>query len=173
MNRRVLLDLAKDWALAIGVVFVVLVAWAALQPRPPDDGPAPAFTLPDLGGNEVTLADFRGRVVVVNFWATWCGPCIEEIPEIAAFVTEHPDVPVLGISVDEGVSNARLNAFARKVGINYTVLVDERGDASDAYGVNGIPVTFIIDEDGTIGRVIHGSTSKEGLARAVAAVKDG
>jgi peroxiredoxin len=109
---------------------------------------APAFALQNLEGETVRLADFAGQTVVLNFWATWCGPCRVEIPTFSAFAEDHPEIPVLGIAVDG--TPAQLKAAREKMGITYPVLLAD--DATlRAYKVRGIPHTVVVRPDGTIG----------------------
>ncbi len=170
MDRRFLTGMLKDWGLALLIVVGVLAVWSFFQPRPPSSGAAPDFVLTDLEGRTVSLADIEGEVIVLNFWATWCGPCVAEIPELAAFHAENPDVPLYGISVDDGMPGARLAAKSGKLGITYPVLHDEDGRTSNAYGINGIPVTFVLDGEREIRAVINGSLTKSRLQRAVDAL---
>ena len=116
------------------------------------DEPAPDFSVTTLDGNEVTLSDLRGRRVIVDFWATWCPPCIKEIPHFIRLAKEHDliELTIIGIS-DEPES--MLRQFAQKEGINYLIASDELNFAP--YNkITGIPTTFFIDEDGVI-RDIH------------------
>src|SRR3954464_6653726 len=83
---------------------------------------ANAFDLVDSQGKPQRLADYKGRWVVLNFWATWCVPCIQEIPEIAAFAHAHPDVGVLGVAVDAEDTLARVKQFVAKTGHDYPVI---------------------------------------------------
>ncbi len=110
----------------------------------------PTFTLPDLNGNEVTVEDFRGSVVVVDFWATWCRPCREEIPVLIDLYDEHKDqgLVIFGVGLDRGGA-PELAPFAEENGITYPILVGGRA-VSEAYKVTGIPTTFIIGRDGRI-----------------------
>ena len=112
---------------------------------------APGFTLLDLEGNAHTLADLRGKTVVLNFWATWCGPCRAEVPGLSSFARAHPDIPVLGIAVDG--EPAALRKAAESLGIDYTVL---RADAATraAYDVSTLPTTVVIGPDGAV-RAAH------------------
>jgi len=114
--------------------------------------PAPDFSVTTLDGKEVTLSDLRGRRVIVDFWATWCPPCIKEIPHFIRLAKEHDpiELTIIGIS-DEPKS--KLRRFAQKEGINYLIASDELNFAP--YNkITGIPTTFFIDEDGVI-RDIH------------------
>lgn len=110
---------------------------------------APDFTLTDLDGNQVSLSHFSGQPVVVNFWATWCGPCKAEIPHlIEAHERERGEVIFLAISVEEPRDIVR--RFATENGMSFTILLDERGRVASDYQVKGIPTTFFISRDGEI-----------------------
>jgi thiol-disulfide isomerase/thioredoxin len=114
--------------------------------------PAPLdYTLADMDGVDVSLASFRGKVVLLNFWATWCGPCKAEIPDLIELQAKYPDeLVVLGISVDD--TPEQMRPYAEAYGINYPVLVGNgRDDFKDAYGpLWGIPVSVIVDREGTV-----------------------
>ncbi len=109
------------------------------------------FVLPDLDGNQVPLSSFKGKVVLLNFWATWCGPCKAEIPIFVDLQEEYrDDLVVVGFSVDDPADKAR--AFAEEFKINYPVLLGlGRDEVQDAYGpIWGIPTSFLISRDGQV-----------------------
>jgi cytochrome c biogenesis protein CcmG/thiol:disulfide interchange protein DsbE len=115
-------------------------------------GVAPDFVLKDTGGKDVRLSGYRGKVVLLEFWATWCPPCRASVPELIKVQEEYKDrgLVVLGISVDEGENVARtLSEFSKDHKINYTVLLSN-GNVEDAYKVTSIPRSFIIDKEGKI-----------------------
>jgi len=145
----------------------VAVRWQAEERRPSQEPPAldvlrpstivPAypFELGDLDARPVRLADFRGRVVLLNFWATWCPPCRKELPaleEVArAFAAEG--LTVLTVSVREPADTVR--TFVQEVGLGLPVLLDDDGVVSDRYGVLAIPTTVVVDRRGrAVGRII-------------------
>src|SRR5215510_14590052 len=111
----------------------------------------PSFTAPDLDGKPIAIADLRGKVVLVNFWATWCPPCREEIPTLIDLQQQYGEqLVVLGVSIDDPM--AKLKPYATEMHMNYPVLVGkDRQDVQDAYGpLFGIPVSVFVDRDGRI-----------------------
>jgi cytochrome c biogenesis protein CcmG/thiol:disulfide interchange protein DsbE len=146
------LDLLRDWGIAFAAVLVAFAAFNFFAaPRPKSEGPAPAFASADLTGAPVSLAslDATGDVVVLNFWFTTCPPCRHEIPELARFHEERPDVPLVGISVDRNLPTDRLAATSKRLGINYPVVHDADMAISSAYGVGVFPTTVLV-RDGQI-----------------------
>lgn len=124
---------------------------SAGSPAGQDRRPAPDFTLKDLDGRDVRLADFRGKVVMVNFWATWCPPCRMEIPDFVALQRElgSQGFQIIGISLDDEGA-AKVRPFAEQNGINYTMLVNGN-QAANSYGqIEGIPTTFLLDRQGRV-----------------------
>ena len=110
----------------------------------------PPIDLPDLAGNNVTLADFEGKVVIIDLWATWCPPCRQEIPFLVELYEDLKDegLVVVGVGLDDGGADA-LRPFAEQNGVTYPILVGNRGVGS-AYGVTGIPTSFFIGRNGRI-----------------------
>ena len=112
-------------------------------------GAAHAFDVKDTDGKRHRLADYKGRYVVLNFWATWCVPCIQEIPEIAAFHRTHPDVVVIGVALDAEDAD-KVKRFAAKVGHDYPlVLADERVE-KQLGAMRALPTTRIYDPKGKV-----------------------
>ncbi len=112
-------------------------------------GAAPAFSLPDLKGREVPLSDFRGKVVVLDFWATWCPPCKREIPDFIDLQRKYgpQGLQIVGIALDEP---EKVADFVRQNGMDYPVLMGSDEVAARYGGIEGIPTTFLIDRDGKI-----------------------
>ena len=119
--------------------------------------PAPDFTLPRLNGNTVSLADYRGKVVLLNIWATWCPPCVEEMPSMETLYTslKGKDFEILAVSIDS--TGAKVVApFMRKHKLSFPALVDPKGTIKSLYGTTGVPESFIIDKKGVIHQKIIG-----------------
>ena len=117
------------------------------------DSPAPDFVLDDLSGNPVRLSELKGRLVVLNFWATWCTPCRTEMPELQeTFQQYEPDLVVLGINLEQ--SPAEIQDFIGQVNVTYPILLDKDGLVSKLFKVIQLPNTYFIDRDGII-RIRH------------------
>jgi cytochrome c biogenesis protein CcmG/thiol:disulfide interchange protein DsbE len=112
--------------------------------------PAPVLELPGVGGEPVNLADYRGRPVWVNFMATWCPPCRDELPLMAGFQARYDDTGLVVIAVDVGEDEATVQAFFADLGIYIPVALDSAGTAQAAWGAIALPVHFWIDENGTV-----------------------
>jgi thiol-disulfide isomerase/thioredoxin len=121
-----------------------------LAPTPEVGYPAPDFTLTDLDGNIVRLSDFQGKVVFLNFWATWCPPCRVEMPEMEEVYQEYRDKDVVIIGVDLWESRSDVKDFVEGNGYSWTFVVDSTGEVTEDYLVTGIPSSFFIDKDGVI-----------------------
>ena len=124
---------------------------------------APAFELKDSEGRAVQLADYKGKVVLLNFWATWCGPCKVEIPHFVEFQEKYGSkgLQIVGISVDDTVD--KLTPYVKDMSMNYPVLQGlGHDDVQDAYGpILGIPVSVMISRDGKVCATHTGLTSKD------------
>jgi thiol-disulfide isomerase/thioredoxin len=126
------------------------------------------FTLKDMHGVDVHLASFKGKVILLNFWATWCGPCRAEIPSLVELQEQYKDdLVVLGLSVDDTAD--KLLPYAAEFKMNYPVLVGNgREDVQEAFGpLFGIPVSVIIGRDGVIAKKHSGIATKEQIEREI------
>jgi len=161
----------KDWGVAIGLAVGIyfLIGW--LQPSMELPEEAPPIKVTTLAGQSWTLEGLQGKTVVVNFWATWCGPCKKEIPDFSRFAKDNPDVPVIGISLDKKseLSTAQLKAKSKALGVKYPVARVTQAVAED-YNVRTLPTTVIIGPDGKVQLIRVGSMSYQSLVRAVGKV---
>lgn len=130
--------------------------------------PAPDFELSTLDGDTFRLADYTGRVVVLNFWATWCAPCRVEIPDLIDMQTEFGAdvVRFVGISVDHQGKDV-VSSFVDEVGVNYPVVIDDRSVSEKYGGIYALPMTFVIDHEGTIRWRKAGLVRKDELEPAI------
>jgi len=139
------------------------VAVNGLEPAPIAGRPAPDFTLKTLGGQKVSLSDFAGRPVIINFWATWCGPCRIEMPHLqSAFVNNQADgVVVLGVNLTQRDSVGEIPAFLEEFGLTFPIVLDEKGEVANTYKVFGQPASIFVGKDGTIQQVFYGPVNEE------------
>src|SRR5437899_150779 len=124
--------------------------------------PAPNFALKDANGKVVRLSDYRGKVVLLDFWATWCGPCKIEIPWFMEMQRKNKDrgFEVLGVSMDDEGWEV-VKPFLADVGVNYRVVIGNDATAQSYGGVDALPTTFLIDRSGKIAAVHVGLASKK------------
>ncbi len=157
----------RDWALALGVGF--LVFWLAdVLSRHHDahgGGEASAFNLTTIDGGTLSLADLKGSVAVLNFFATWCGPCKQEMPEFSAYAKAHPAIKLYGIVVPSN-EGARLAEIVHRLPIAYPVLICD-DPTQEAYRIDVFPTTYVLKADGTISDIIQGAIDRDSLAQAV------
>jgi peroxiredoxin len=119
--------------------------------------PAPNFTLPDLDGQMVSLTDFRGKVVLINIWATWCPPCVEEMPSMEKLYQElkGEGFEILAVSIDESGAKV-VTPFMKKHKLSFPALTDPKGTIKSIYKTTGVPESFVINKDGTLLEIVIG-----------------
>ena len=119
--------------------------------------PAPDFVFPGLDGKTVRLADYKGKVVFLNIWATWCPPCREEMPSMEKLYKElkGEDFEILAVSIDASGAKA-VAPFMKEYHLSFPVLLDPEGTIKTLYGTTGVPESFIIDKEGMIEQIIIG-----------------
>ena len=118
---------------------------------------APDFTFPDLDGRKVSLYDYRGRVVFINIWATWCPPCVEEMPSIEKLYNRFKgdQFQILAVSIDSKGREAVV-PFMKKFNLTFPVLLDPEGKIRKRYGLTGVPESFVIDREGIVVKKVIG-----------------
>ena len=143
-------------ALLLALVLLFAVTGSGCSSQSTLSGHAPDFTLDDLDGGAVTLSDLEGQVVVLDFWAVWCSPCVEALPHLQQLHEQYAgrEVVVLAINVSE--DRDEVAEFMAEHGYTLTVLLDGDGRVADDYGVRGIPHTIIVDRDGEMYPVLGG-----------------
>jgi len=135
-------------AVAVAMVALATAAAAESQIKPWTAAVTPKLALADLAGARMDLSDMRGRVVVVNFWATWCAPCKDELPSLQRLRDKLAGQPVEVIIVNYGEFAQRVRPFLEKEKIALKALLDTQKEAARDWGVGGLPMTFIVDAQG-------------------------
>ncbi len=144
--------------LLVLLISTIIVREAACLDTAPQVGKlAPSFELPDVNGKKVTLSEYKGKVILINFWATWCVPCKAEMPSLnnLFLAFKNDGFIVLSISVDS--SEKPVQSFLKDKAISFPVLMDKEQEVYfDLYGVLGLPTSFLIDRDGIVREKIRG-----------------
>jgi peroxiredoxin len=162
------------------VLALVVIGWQRRdQGRPPETGAAaPELVAPDLAGDTLRLSELRGRVVLLNFWATWCPPCLREMPSMERLYRElrATGLEVVAVSLDAapgerddfGIAGGDVAAFAAAHDLTFPILLDPDGVSRQRFGVQGLPTTFLIDRRGRIrDKVLGGREWDEGASAAM------
>jgi peroxiredoxin len=148
----------KRWICAVFLLALFAAPGCTKHELPAVEGnAAPDFTLKDLSGQPVQLSSLKGKVVLLNFWATWCPPCREEVPSMVRLnqAMQGKRFQMLAVSIDEGGKDA-VNAFFKKGGVVLPALLDSDGRIARQYGTTGVPETFVIDTKGVILKKVIG-----------------
>lgn len=132
---------------------------------------APNFTLKNLKGEEVSLEDYRGKLVLVNFWATWCKYCDMEMPNLQRLDEENEDLVVLAVNVQE--DKETVEAYIEKGGYEFEVVLDEEGEIATMYLVYGLPNSYFIDEEGILLGRVPGAMTYDQMVQVLDSIREG
>ena len=157
--------LVKDWILALSMGAVIFLAIQWLQPKPDIPEIAPDFTIQTVGGDRISLQSLQGTAVVLNFWASWCGPCKQETPAFNRFHRANPGIPIIGLAVDSG-NASKVRATAKKWGIQYPVAVADAA-LQRRYDISTLPTTVVVGPDGKVADIHVGIMLERQLTRAI------
>ena len=128
---------------------------------------APGFSLPSLDGEITTLDDYKGQVVLINLWATWCPPCKAEMPTLNAYYQANKDKGFVVLAVNDQEDAITVNNFIETNGFDFPVLLDTQSQVLDTYNVRALPTTFVIDRNGVIRHVHMGEISRQQLEEII------
>jgi cytochrome c biogenesis protein CcmG/thiol:disulfide interchange protein DsbE len=128
---------------------------------------APDFTLQTLDGRSVKLSDYRGQVILLNTWASWCPPCRAEMPDLEAYYREHKEDGFVVLAINDEEDASTVASFIQAQGFTFPVLLDPGGKVMSQYGVRGLPTSFFIDRNGMVRGVWSGQLSPERLKQIV------
>lgn len=147
------------------LVLVVVTGFVAGAEAASVGSPAPTVRLSSLGERSVDLAELRGRVVVLDFWATWCPPCVEQLTALDAFAAEHPDteIVVVAVSIDDTEETAEEYLRERIGAVRFRAAHDPNGTALADFGADGVPALYVIDAQGVVRATHFGPGCAEGL----------
>ncbi len=144
-----------------------VLAGGATGAAPAIGSPAPDFELPLLSGGTIKLSDLRGKVVWVNFWATWCPPCRAEMPDIEKIWKSEQGSDLVIIGVDYGEATPTVQGFVNKLGITYPIALDRNGTVAAAYRLAGFPSHFYVDKQGILREIKVGLMSEETMRERI------
>lgn len=185
MERRVLewMTDSRRWSALMLVLFVAGVGWIWRSsisagevteghiPAPREGFAAPDFQLELLRGGKVRLADLRGKVVVINLWASWCPPCRAEMPALARAYAENRErgIEILAVNMTYQDNAQAAAAFVQEYGLDFKIPMDMQGEVGRLYQLRALPTTFFVDREGIIQRVVIGGPMSEGTIQSALA----
>ena len=181
MTESVLSSRKRRWEIVMLVSLAAGILWTVFSrvpstvgaplsssPSPREGFFAPDFTLDTLQGEQVKLSDLRGKIVVINFWATWCLPCRKETPALEKVYEQYQDsnVVILGVNLTDQDSLNDVTAFVQEFGLTYPILLDRNGRISLLYQIEGLPTTFFVNREGIIRTAVVGGPMSETFIRS-------
>lgn len=132
--------------------------------------PAPDFTLKNLSGDDVSLSDYKGKIVLLNFWATWCSYCDKEMPDLQKLSKENDDLVILAVDVME--DKALVEEYIKKGGYDFEVVLDADGEIAKTYVVGGYPTSYFIDEEGLLIGAVPGMMTYEQMIEVMDKIRE-
>lgn len=167
----------KKWRLVIRIA-ILLVLFGALgytlylnffisKEKVKVGSVAPDFALIDLQGQRHQLSDYRGKGVFVNFWGTWCKPCEKEMPFMNTLYPEYKKKGVEILAVDVGETNVAVKTFVERYDLKFPVIIDKQSEVVDAYGVDPLPATYLIDKNGKVKKIFVGGMTKKDIKQSL------
>ena len=158
MKKKVVMKKVLIKSILLGLILATGAAQAEFETDEPVD-----FSLQQLGGGEVALSDYRGKWVVVNYWATWCAPCVKEMPELSALHEAHEDIVVLGLAFED-VDDADFNEFLEDAPVSYPILKVDVYEPPQPFGAPKVlPTTIILDREGRSVKAFLGPVTGEDI----------
>ena len=158
MKKKVVMKKVLIKSMLLGLILAAGAAQAEFETDEPVD-----FSLQQLGGGEVALSDYRGKWVVVNYWATWCAPCVKEMPELSALHEAHEDIVVLGLAFED-VDEADFNKFLEDAPVSYPILKVDVYEPPEPFGAPKVlPTTIILDREGRAVKAFLGPVTGEDI----------
>lgn len=150
----------RKYAFVVLLLLASVFYWMYIQPAyrtgVGEKDEAPDFVLKDGDGKELRLGDFRGKVVLIHFWATWCFPCVEEFPLLDQFQKNFPSDKFVLLAISEDDEKSAVEKFRKKIEFDFPVLFDLEQKVSDLYGTYRLPETYVVDKNGIIVKKIIG-----------------
>lgn len=171
----------KRWEILMLVSLVTATLWTVVSrvpsavgaplsssPSPREGFLAPDFTLDTLDGKKVTLSELRGKIVIINLWATWCPPCRAEMPALENAYEQYKDseVIILGLNVTNQDSEKDIPPFVKEFGLTFPILLDRDGSVSTLYQLKALPTTYFVNREGIIRTVVIGGPMSETFIRS-------
>ncbi len=170
----------RRWNIFLLVVALIGGAWIQASRVPSEDEivarvaarvnfQAPDFALTPLDGASISLSQQRGKIVLINFWATWCPPCRAEMPEINAVAQAHPDQLIV-LAINNAEEEARVRQFVSEFQLTFPILLDPDGSVANKYAVLGLPTSFFVDREGIVRAANIGAMSRAYIEAQIAAL---